>query len=227
MPLILSTKKLTFIQRQHLLDANIQVIEADFIKTEIISFTKLKTLPNRLIFTSQNAVRSVLQHSENKILKKIPVFCVGRKTATLLQENGWQVEKHWDYATDLAKEVASHHKQHRYTFFTGNIRSPQIGTIFREKRISLEEVQTYRTYLTSHQIKNKVQGILFFSPSGVESYLQKNSFGDEALFCIGNVTAKAVMGNSNRVMVASQPTIESVIVRCIKYFEAGSKQISR
>ena len=76
---ILSTKILSPIQKQELVKANIEVIEAEFIKTENASF-EIKNLNKNLIFTSQNAVLSILQHPTIEDLKQKIVFCVGLKT---------------------------------------------------------------------------------------------------------------------------------------------------
>ena len=76
---ILSTKILLPIQKQELVKANIEVIEAEFIKTENASF-EIKNLNKNLIFTSQNAVLSILQHPKIDQLKQKTVFCVGLKT---------------------------------------------------------------------------------------------------------------------------------------------------
>jgi uroporphyrinogen-III synthase len=61
---ILSTKTLSPIQKQELVKANIQLIEADFIKTET-AFFEIKNLNKNLIFTSQNAVLSILCRIKN------------------------------------------------------------------------------------------------------------------------------------------------------------------
>ena len=65
---ILSTKKLLSNQRQFLLNANFSLIEADFIKIEF-SKVDLKTTFDFLIFTRQNAVKSVLNHENWNDLK--------------------------------------------------------------------------------------------------------------------------------------------------------------
>ncbi|MDO5607723.1 MAG: uroporphyrinogen-III synthase [Capnocytophaga sp.] len=219
MPLILSTKILTPTQRQYLLNAGLQVMEADFISVKIIPFDLPEYPSDRLIFTSQNAVQSVLQHPENQNLKKIPVLCVGDKTAALLQQSGWHVAHTEPYAADLGNYIAENCPQHRFLFFTGNLRSEQIPKIFRTNQIEYKEIQTYHTKLTPHRIETTPDAILFYSPSGVESYLKINSLSSEQLFCIGNVTAKAVSAYSSRVITALHPTVENVIIRCIKHFQ--------
>ena len=101
---ILSTKILLPIQKQELVKANIEVIEAEFIKTENASF-EIKNLNKNLIFTSQNAVLSILQHPKIEDLKQKTVFCVGLKTKELLNENGFTVEAYTGYAEDLAEII--------------------------------------------------------------------------------------------------------------------------
>jgi uroporphyrinogen-III synthase len=76
---ILSTKKLTSEQKQALIKANLEVLEVDFIQTQNKSF-ELKDLNENLIFTSQNAVHSILSDPKSEELKSKNVFCVGLKT---------------------------------------------------------------------------------------------------------------------------------------------------
>src|SRR5690606_39622859 len=97
---VLSTKKLNSNQKQFLLNAGFSVIEADFIKITFVAF-QLKTIPTLLLFTSQNAVKSILQNEDIETLKEIPAVCVGSKTKQLLQEIGFEVLEVQEYAKDL------------------------------------------------------------------------------------------------------------------------------
>ena len=76
---ILSTKILSPLHKQELTKAGLEIIEADFIKTENKPF-ELKNLNESLIFTSQNAVHSVLSNPKSEELKSKNVYCVGLKT---------------------------------------------------------------------------------------------------------------------------------------------------
>ena len=76
---IVSTKILSPLQKQELIKYGLEVIEADFIKTENKPF-ELQQLNESLIFTSQNAVHSVLSNPKSEELKKKNVYCVGLKT---------------------------------------------------------------------------------------------------------------------------------------------------
>ena len=175
---ILSTKILSPIQKEELVKANIQMLEADFIKTENITF-ELKNSNQNLIFTSQNAVLSVLNHPKVDELKKKTVFCVGSKTKALLNENGFTVEAHAGYAEDLAEIISLVYSDESYTFFSGNLRKDTLPEMLSENEITFNEIKVYETTLTPQKISENVDGILFFSPSGVTSYLKKNTIANE------------------------------------------------
>ena len=66
---ILSTKVLSSIQKQELQKANIDLVEANFIETQNKPF-KIQDINENLIFTSQNAVHSVLSDPKSEELKK-------------------------------------------------------------------------------------------------------------------------------------------------------------
>src|SRR5690606_39425483 len=101
---ILSTKKLKSNQKSFLLNAGFSVIEADFIKISLLPF-QLKNLPTLLLFTSQNAVESVLNNEKANDLKNIPAICVGSKTRKLLEENDFKVLETEEYAQQLAPTI--------------------------------------------------------------------------------------------------------------------------
>ncbi|KRB54882.1 uroporphyrinogen-III synthase [Flavobacterium sp. Root186] len=207
---ILSTKKLSGEQKQALTDANLEVIDTDFIQTQNKSF-ELKDLNENLIFTSQNAVHSVLSHPKAEELKSKNVFCVGLKTKILLSESGFNVVAYTGYASDLAEIITLIYSNESYTFFSGNLRRDTLPNALKEAGIKLNEIQVYDTSLTPQKIKTAVDAILFFSPSGVESYLKDNTIKKETCFCIGETTADALHKITKNIIIADQPTVEDVI----------------
>ncbi|CAC9972589.1 uroporphyrinogen-III synthase [Flavobacterium panici] len=207
---ILSTKILSPLQKQELTKAGIEVIEADFIKTENKPF-ELKNLNESLIFTSQNAVHSVLSNPKSEELKSKNVYCVGLKTKILLSENGFNVVAYTGYASDLAEIITLIYRNESYTFFSGNLRRDTLPNALKEAGIKLNEIQVYETSLQPQKIKSPVDAILFFSPSGVESYLKDNSIKKETCFCIGETTAEALHKITKNIIIADQPTVEDVL----------------
>ncbi|WP_395046246.1 uroporphyrinogen-III synthase [Flavobacterium sp.] len=215
---ILSTKILSNIQKEALVNADFNVIEADFIKTEHQDFD-LKNIKDNLIFTSQNAVHSILQHPKCEELKTKPVFCVGLKTKILLSENGFNVDVYTGYASDLSEIITLIHSSDSFTFFSGNLRREMLPQTLKEAGVDFNEIKVYETTLTPQKIKDTVEVLLFFSPSGVESYLKDNTIKKETCFCIGETTAEALQKITKNIIIAENPTIEDVIEECINEYK--------
>ena len=212
---ILSTKKLLPNQKQVLLDANIHLIEEDFIETKIKNF-ELSKVNDNLIFTSQNAVQSVLQHPKCNELKSKNVFSVGMKTKDLLTENGFNVIAYTGYASDLAEIISLVYSKESYTFFSGNLRRDVLPNTLKENGITFNEIEVYETNITSKKVTNKLDGILFFSTSAVESYFKLNTIKEEMCFCIGETTAEALEKKKiKNIIIAEKPTVEDVIEKAI------------
>ena len=73
------------------------------------------------------------------------------------------------------------------------------------------------------KITKKLDGILFFSPSAVESYLTNNKIKNEVCFCIGTTTASALETKKiKNIVIAETPTIEEVIEEVIEYYKTES-----
>jgi uroporphyrinogen-III synthase len=215
---ILSTKKLLSNQKQVFLNAAISLIEEDFIETKIKNF-ELKSIHNNLIFTSQNAVQSILQHPKCEELKSKNVFSVGMKTKDLLTENGFNVVAYTGYASDLAEIITLIYSNETFTFFSGNLRRDTLPNTLNENGISFNEIEVYETNLTPKKITEKLNGILFFSPSAVESYLKLNSIKDEICFCIGETTAEALETKKiKNIVIADKPSVENVIAEVVEYY---------
>lgn len=211
---IVSTKILDPLHKQELMKYGVEVIEADFIKTENKPF-ELQDLNESLIFTSQNAVRSILSDpkSEELIpkLREKNVYCVGLKTKTLLTDNGFNVVAYTGYASDLAEIITLIYGNDSYTFFSGNLRRDTLPEALKENGIKFNEIQVYETTMQPQKIKSNPEAILFFSPSGVKSYLKDNTINKQICFCIGDTTAEALSKITKNIIIADQPTIEHVI----------------
>lgn len=214
---IASTKKLQANQKQYLLNANFSVVEADFIKIKLKKFT-FKSKFQNLIFSSQNAVDSILKNNKIELLRSKKCFCIGQKTKTALELNGFRVVESADYASELASTICNQYSEESFVFFSGNLRREILPDSLTLAKVRFEEIEVYETILTPQAINSKPNGILFFSPSAVESYLQANIITDETCFCIGKTTAEPVEKITSHCIIANQPSIENVIIQCIKYY---------
>lgn len=216
---VISTKKLVINQKQFLLNAGFKVMDEDFISIKPIPFEINETC-DILIFTSQNTVQNILKFKDQLILK--PVLCVGIKTKLMLESLGFTVLNAQPEASELIKIIENEYLDKSFTFFCGRSRLNTIPNFLNEKGLKHEIIEVYETIEIPFTIQSKMDSILFFSPSGVSSYVKKNSITDEICFCIGNTTAKAVEKYSKNIVIANQPTVENVIIQCINYYKANS-----
>jgi len=215
---ILSTKKLLPNQKQYLLNSGLGVVEANFIDIELNSFTTYG-LKQNFIFTSTNAFKSFLANEEAKHYTGSKIFCVGSKTKEAIDQAGFVVEASADYAEELAKVITDKFREETFTFFSGNMRRDTLPEALKNEGVDYNEIEVYKTIITPHEIKTPLDGILFFSSSGVESYLKKNEIKYETCFCIGTTTSAALKGITDNVVIANKPTVENVIVQCINYYK--------
>ncbi|RZJ74851.1 MAG: uroporphyrinogen-III synthase [Flavobacterium sp.] len=215
---IVSTKRLAPNNRQYLLNAGLAVLEADLIGVSPIPF-KMGEVNENLLFTSQNGFSSFLQNPESDTLRDRAVFCVGSKTKSMIEANGYTVTAFAEYAADLAEILKERYTKESFTFFSGNLRRDTLPMAMKEAGIDFNEIKVYETALTPHKINGAPDGIFFFSPSGVESYRRENSIGDAVCFCIGTTTAEALESVTKNIVLASKPTVENVIVQCINYYK--------
>ena len=212
---ILSTKKLSTVQKDQLLQESVCVVDYDAIAITFLDFEAPEVIDNA-IFTSQQAVRSFLEKSQG-VLSIKNCFCVGPKTKFLLEENGLKVIEIGQNATELAQNIVKNYKNCVFYYFCGTIRREELPKALKSKKISLFEVKTYKTVLKTKKFDQNWDGILFFSPSGVASYISENKHQRNThAFCIGQTTAASAKEHFKSVVVAPTNTIESVLEKTIE-----------
>jgi uroporphyrinogen-III synthase len=214
---ILSTKKLSQTQKEllhHFIVDEIELIEISF----NISF-KLQNPIKNAVFTSKNAIKGVFDRFSTEELQFENVYCVGDKTAQLLAQKNVKVTFKANSAQELADEILLNKEIEEVYFFCGNLRRNELPEILAENNIKVNEIEVYTTNFKPVKIKNTYDGILFFSPSSVKSYLLKNTDTQCVAFCIGNTTASEAIDDFENVFVADEPTVENVIESVNQYFD--------
>ena len=215
-PLVLSTKKLRFHQLERLMAAQCDVVDYDALQIETQPFLVPKK-PNYWVFSSQNAVRSFLSNPTAPAHQN-PILCVGEKTKSLLEENGQKVIKIAQNMPELVNFIQKTMKSEHFLHICGNRKLPDFAAGMQEAGISYAEVTAYHTHLVSRVQTPEPQGLLFYSPSGVESYLQTNSIGASWCFCIGETTATAVRQMTNHLTVSPKPDADMLVAAAATHF---------
>ena len=214
---ILSTKKLSATQKDLL--NNFIVDEIELIEIAFNTSIKLKNPIKNAVFTSKNAVIGVFNQFSSEELQFENVYCVGDKTSRFLEDKNIKVTTKANSAQELADEILLNKDIDEVQFFCGNLRRNELPEILAENNVKVNEVEVYSTNFKSAKIKNTYDGILFFSPSTVKSYLMKNTNTQSIAFCIGNTTATEAINDFENVFVADEPTVENVIKSVNQYFD--------
>lgn len=144
------------------------------------------------IFTSKKAVKAVspLIHDLG-----IPqhVFAVGSKTAEALQEMEIKVSFPEEYNAGALATMMQELDLNEVVHFCGNLKAADLAKLLGEE-VNLTSVEVYQTKLTGHKMDDlsDFNGIVFMSPSAVESFSKQNSVNENMqVFCIGPTTEEA------------------------------------
>ncbi len=208
---IYSTKKLSEAQKK-IVPSHIGITDSDFIKIRFnrISPNVVKSPVEHAIITSQNAVESILNSFTKEELSIKNIYCVGRRTKRLIEKKIGKVTFSASNAAKLVDFLVQQSNIKEATYFCSNVRLDTIPNELAKKGIDLYEVEAYKTMHSPAKVDANVLGVMFFSPSAIESYLGQNET-DVIAFCVGETTAKVARTHFEKVEVAKIPTAESLL----------------
>lgn len=212
MPRLLSTKTLTEPQRQLILNTSVSLVEYNAIKTKVNQDAIPQEAFINTIVTSQNAARICIAEK----LKLGKLFCVGSKTAQLLIDAGYNVVLITSYAKQLAEIIIKAYSSEIFHYLCSNQRLDVIPAAFSSAKIAYTEHHIYSTLFNSKVFSEAFDAVLFFSPSGVNSYFKVNKTEPKYVICIGKTTAKAAKKYSKNLIISNTTSVESCIAKAIK-----------
>lgn len=211
---VLSTKKLT--DKQLAMLSDYEVVEAPMISIVFGKDFQLEEPITNAVFTSANSVRAVFDNNTNNKSFFDTVFCVGTKTQSLLEDHGITVTATAPNALELADVIAKRFAQNpeaikEISWFCGNLRNDDLPAIMAESGVLVTEYIVYKTHLTPVKVADDFDAILFFSPSGVKSFVKENPMTTKPVVCIGTTTAVAALDYFENTYIAETTTVEGVI----------------
>ncbi|EGV43043.1 hydroxymethylbilane synthase [Bizionia argentinensis JUB59] len=208
---IYSTKRMTDDQKQ-LFHNEVVSDSSDFAKISInrIHPSILKNEIENVIITSKNGVESLTTNYSAAELQFKNIYCVGRRTKRMIEKRIGPVKHSTNYAQDLAEHLVEFMDGTEVTYFCSSLHLDTIPTVLGENNIKVHEVEAYQTKYDGKKIDDSVEGVMFYSPSTVEAYIQKNEAKGVA-FCIGTTTADEAKKYFTDVRIAKVPTVESVV----------------
>jgi len=202
---------------------DIIIDEISFIKTEeivdVAIESKIKKLSGQnitAVFTSMNAVNAVAKFIKNPPAWKI--FCIGNTTKELVREFFEEefIEGFAENAELLSKKIVEHSSIKNVTFFCGDKRRDDLPGSLIKNGISVDEVIVYKTIEIPTALAKQYDGILFFSPSAVQSFFSKNSISEETkIFAIGATTANTLKHFSQHPVIIAETSRKENLVKLV------------
>jgi len=200
---------LSFIETEPILSIEVQQeIEQALAKSAVI------------VFTSMNAVEAVSNYMDEAPDWRI--YCIGAATRRLVTQYFGEaaIAGIAPDASELAELIVEEEAGEEIIFFCGDQRREELPSILEANGLELEEIVVYQTIAVPHKINKAYNGILFFSPSAVDSFFSGNKInGPTLLFAIGNTTARAIKKYSaNKVIVSDEPGKEDLVEKMLEVF---------
>lgn len=219
---VYATKKLSELQKETLSET-IGIEDSDFIKMRFnrIPAKVMKNTHENVVITSQNGVEAILNSFTKDEINFKNIFCVGRRTKKLIEKRIGKVTYVAKNALKLAEHITKETKIKEVSYFCSDVRLDVLPTYLKANDVVVNEVEAYKTMINPIKISDEVSGILFFSPSGIASYLEKNTT-DKVAFCIGETTATEARKHFAKVEVANMPDVESVLELVNTYYASPS-----
>lgn len=176
-----------------------------------------------VVFTSVNAVAPVVAALQETV-PDWRIYCISGATRMAVEQyfGADRIAGSADDAASLAQKISLPDGPSEVLFFCGNKRLDTLPGLLSGRDIMVEECQVYITTLSPVRVDKSYDAILFFSPSGVESFLSENEMPQETiLFSIGHTTAKALNGKlPNKVIVSPEPGKKQLTETVIAYYKA-------
>ena len=229
MKTILSTRPVSESLLAEALSKNIEIDTLSFIETTPIETIEvqqeIELAANQMatvVFTSMNAVDAVTAMLDG-FVPEWTIYCMGYATKELVKnyfgENA--IAGTGDNAAELADEIIENEEPEEVIFFCGNRRRDELPGKLKKQQIEVNEIVVYQTENTQHKITKAYDGILFFSPSAVESFFTINKLPEHTIvFAIGQTT-KETVGKfcKNKIVVSKLPGKDQLVEQAISYLE--------
>jgi len=225
---ILSTRPLNESLIAEAKEEGIYIDVLSFIETEAIQSVEVQQEielalleSTTIVFTSMNAVEAVAAYMFDE-QPDWAIYCMGHTTQDLVKKYFGEhtIAGLGASATELAETIVEDQSTNEVIFFCGDQRRDELPNILQANNIEVNEIEVYHTIPVFHKVDKVYNGILFFSPSAVESFFSKNKISYQTiLFAIGNTTATAIKKHtSNPVIISDEPGKENLVEKAINYF---------
>lgn len=199
---------LSFIETQPIVSEDLQLL-----------ISELAQEPLTVVFTSMTAIEAIKGYTGTEVNWEI--YCIGNSTRQLI-ENVWGADKikgTAENASTLA-DIIIYKGIKEVVLFCGEQRRDELPLKLDKQGISIKEIIVYRTIETAQAVSKKYDGVLFFSPSAVNSFFSFNKPAScGVVFAIGSTTASALKAKGcDSIVSADTPGKEELVHKMLAYF---------
>ncbi len=228
LPKVLSTKILPATAVDRLKRQGVALKQVAFITKQARSFNWQPAESIRAVFTSTAAV-SALQRNNFDFGKITEAYCVGQKTADLLTGRGVRVAVTASGAAALAHIIADRQPA-ELVAFTGNLRRDELFAVLAKNNVAVTEKVVYDTHILPHHLQEDFDRVLFFSPSGIQGYINGYNNRQITAYCLGPTTAKEARKYFVQVKTAPRPALDellSILIADINMYDEQNEKVEK
>lgn len=176
----------------------------DYIKTNPVAFSANSTDFDALVFTSANAVNYFFDNAGAKgLLDGKPVFSLSGQTADALRLFDIIPVIGAETAEELAGVILQNKQLSSILHPCSNLRLNALQKKLGAEGIAYTPLVVYETVAIAREpLTEKFEAIMFFSPSGIESFCMANTLDSQTLYCcIGETTLAALRAKKTDLQV--------------------------
>ncbi|MEJ5827600.1 uroporphyrinogen-III synthase [Chitinophaga sp. CCNWLY40] len=245
---ILSTRHLTDSSVAVAGESGIHIDVQDFIQIKPVTLPSLKgnkpgwndtcisdifQAPNVSVFTSANALKVLKQHyfGVNGLRNDLRTIfltdnarigCISGKTLQKAREifPDAEILASSPYGSELAAALIALGTINEVNFYCGSQRRHELPDALKQAGITVHEYVIYENIPAPAVTADDYDGVLFFSPSAVKSYLSANRLNSKTVcFAIGRTTATELREHTdNKIIMSTDISEESMVQTAIFYF---------
>jgi uroporphyrinogen-III synthase len=178
-----------------------------------------------IVFTSANAVRYFLaKPAADEYIKQKKIYALNGKTADELLKHRLQIIWAGENAAQLSETVIQSGAVSSVQHICGDLVLDTVSVKMKEAHIAYTPLVVYRTALQKVSLKEDFDGVMFYSPSGVESFFAANELSDKSVVCcIGDTTAEAVKRSApnSKIIISPLASLAAMIDAIANYFQSN------
>ncbi|SKD05539.1 uroporphyrinogen-III synthase [Chitinophaga ginsengisegetis] len=236
--------KYRILSTRHLTDSSVAVAGESGIHIDVQDFIQIKPLLNEAllgeehmaqifrpeavhVFTSANAARILAKyylHQDDTfyVISEPNICCISGSTRKAVENvfTDCKILAESPYGSELAKAIIQIGNITSVNFFCGNIRRNELPDALQKAGIEVKEFVIYENIPAPAVTADDYDGVLFFSPSAVKSYLSANRLNSKTVcFAIGRTTATELREHTdNKIIMSTDISEESMVQTAIFYF---------